>query len=92
METAFSVLNTHLEKEIDLSLLIEKISIAPRKAFNIEIPKIKVGEKANLTFFDPSIKWKVEEKNLQALSKNNPFIGKILKGKVIGVYNNGKLL
>ena len=92
METAFAVLNTHIGKDIELSLLIEKLSIAPRKAFNIEVPKIKVGEKANITLFDPSLKWEVKEKSLQALSKNNPFIGKTLKGKVIGVYNNGKLL
>ncbi|MCX6182669.1 MAG: dihydroorotase [Bacteroidetes bacterium] len=92
METAFAILNTHIGKDIELSLLIEKLSIAPRKAFNIEAPKIKVGEKANITLFDPSVKWEVKEKSLQALSKNNPFIGKTLKGKVIGVYNNGKLL
>ncbi len=92
METAFAALNTHIGKEIELSLLIEKLSIAPRKAFNIEVPKIKIGETANITLFDPSVKWEVKEKSLQALSKNNPFIGKTLKGKVIGVYNNGKLL
>jgi dihydroorotase len=92
METAFAALNTHLGKEIELSLLIEKLSIAPRKAFNIEVPKIKIGETANITLFDPSVKWEVKEKSLQAMSKNNPFIGKTLKGKVIGVYNNSKLL
>ncbi|MFM7022737.1 MAG: dihydroorotase [Flavobacteriales bacterium] len=92
METAFAALNTHVGKELGLPLLIEKLSVAPRKAFNIEVPKIKVGEKANVTLFDPSVTWEVKEKELQSLSKNNPFIGKKLEGKVIGVYNNGKLL
>ncbi len=92
METAFAALNTYLSKEIELSVLIEKISIAPRKAFHIDVPTVQVGQKANLTFFDPSLKWEVKAKDLQSMSKNNPFIGKTLIGKVIGVFNNGKLL
>jgi len=92
MENSFAVLNTYLSKEVDLNTIIEKISIAPRKAFNLPIPVIKEGEKANITFFDPTIKEKVSKENLQSLSKNNPFIGEILTGKVLGIVNKGKVI
>lgn len=92
LENSFAALNTYLSKDLDLNTIIEKISVAPRKAFNLPIPVIKEGEKANITFFDPTIKETVEAKNLQAMSKNNPFIGKTLTGKVLGIFNKGKLI
>ncbi len=91
IENTFSVLNTYLNKELSLESIIEKISIAPRKVFGLEIPTIKVGESANITLFDPSEKVVINEKSLQSLSKNNPFIGKTLTGKVLGIINHGKL-
>jgi dihydroorotase-like cyclic amidohydrolase len=36
--------------------------------------------------------WQVSERNLLSKSKNNPYIGKELKGCVIGILNNSKLI
>ena len=88
LETCFSLANTY--SNLKLNELIRKFAIRPREIFGLPVPKIKEKEKANLTLFLPNKEWKFEEKNIRSKSKNTPFVGKKMKGKVIGVVNNGK--
>ncbi|HEY8659743.1 MAG TPA: dihydroorotase [Chitinophagaceae bacterium] len=62
-----------------------------RKIFNIELPQIKPGAKANLTLYYPEAEYIFEEKNIYSRSRNSPFIGKKLKGKSFGIINGDKL-
>lgn len=91
LETAFAIANSNRGK-LTLEQLINKISIRPRQILNIEVPQIKEGEKANLTMFDPDLKWKFEEKHIQSKSKNTPFIGTSFTGKALGVCNNNSVV
>jgi dihydroorotase len=89
LETAYAVLNTSLpgtsqEKWVTL------LSVNPRKLFGLEELKIQEGSKAVLTLFNPSQKWTVAEKDIKSKSKNSPFIGKELTGKVLGIINADK--
>jgi dihydroorotase len=86
LETAFAVANT-FKKDLDLVQLIEKFTINPRKILKIQQPKIAVGEIANLTLFAPQQTWTYHLQDVQSQSKNSPFIGRELKGKVLGVFN-----
>ena len=90
LQTAFS-LACQLEKEIGLEGVIEKMAINPRKLLGLEIPEINIEKAANLCLFNSTTEWTLEETNIVSKSKNTPFIGKTLKGKIIGVLNNGKL-
>ena len=81
---------TTLSKSIKLEDLIEKITFSPRKILGRPQPHIKAGQKANLTLFDPSYQWVADEKNNFSKSKNSPWFGKKLKGKVIAVFNNSR--
>ena len=84
LETVFSSINTNNEK-LSLEEIIEKITDNPRKILRLKNPIIKEGEKANLTVFAPNEEWVYEEKKIVSKSRNSPFIGKTLKGKVIRV-------
>lgn len=90
LQTAFS-LACKLENEIGLEGIIEKMAVNPRKLLGINIPEINTDKAANICLFNPITEWTLEEKNIVSKSKNTPFIGKKLKGKIIGVINNGKL-
>ena len=90
LETTYAVLNTCLEN-ISQERLVELLSTNPRKIFKKEIGGIRENEKAILTLFAPKQKWNVTGSNLRSRSKNSPFIGKELTGKVIGIINKEKL-
>jgi dihydroorotase len=62
-----------------------------RQVFNLPLPSIAEGEKANLTIFVPAEEYIFEERNIYSKSKNNAFIDKKLKGKVIGIINKDRL-
>jgi len=81
LETTFGVLN----KILSLEIIIEKLTL-PKSVFGIENTPIEVGQKANLTLFNPKIEYILEEKDILSKSKNSPFIGKKLKGKIYGIY------
>jgi dihydroorotase len=50
-----------------------------------------VGEMASLTLFIPGIEFIFEETMIRSKSKNSPFIGKKLKGKVVGIINKSDI-
>lgn len=54
-------------------------------------PTIKEGEPACLTLFNPEGEYQFSMANVQSTSKNSAFFGEILKGKVYGTINNGKI-
>ena len=75
---------------MDLSDLLNKFTVAPRKLLNIPVPDIKVGVKANLTVFDPEKIWNYNVHTNYSKSVNSPLLGQKLKGCVVGVINNGR--
>jgi dihydroorotase len=79
-----------LSKWVDYDVLIEKVTTAPRTILNVEIPKIEIEAKANLTLFDPDRTWVLDDKTNFSKSKNSPWYGTKLTGKVAAVFNNSK--
>ena len=93
LETAFAVCVVYLldTRVLKLEELIEKLSTAPRKIYNLPSAEIKVGENANMTFFDTATEWKVNSADFLSQSRNTPYEGMTLKGKVLGVVNGNKI-
>lgn len=89
IETAFAVVYSTTQK-LSMTDLVDKFSIQPRKILNLALPEIKEGALADLTLFDAGHAWTPEVKDLKSKSKNNPFIGMPLKGKVKAVFNDSK--
>jgi dihydroorotase len=79
-----------LSQTVELELLIEKITVNPRRLLGLDIPKIDVDEKANLTLFDPNRTWTFDEKANFSKSKNSPWLNKEIRGKSVAVFNNGR--
>ena len=88
LETVFGVAGICGIKSSDfIKMQTENI----RNIFNIQMPEIKPGAKANLTLFDPDIEYSFEEENIFSKSLNSPYIGKKLKGKSFGIINGDKV-
>ena len=89
LETVYAVLNTSIPS-IQPEKCVELLSVNPRRLFGLDAATIREGNKASLTLFEPEKKWTVSEKNIYSKSKNSPFIGKELTGKVAGIINSEK--
>ena len=87
LESAFGALQTVLP----LDCIIEKLN-AGKKIFNIKQSVIKEKELANLTLFNPDENWIFTKESILSKSKNSAFLNQKMKGKVYGIYNNGKLV
>ena len=88
LQTFFPIILQKLNGN-DLSGLLEKFTVNPRKILKLPIPIIKEGEKAEITIFDPDMEWLYNAETNYSKSSNSPMLGKTLKGGVIGVLNNG---
>ncbi len=93
LETAFSVLYTHLVKKgvITLEKLIQLMSINPNKRFNIG-SEIVVGSPANLTVFDLDKEYTVNPSDFLSMGKSTPFEGMSVYGVCKMTVCNGKIV
>ncbi len=93
LETAIGLSVTELVNKGILSVnqLIEKFSVNPRRILHLPTIKIAEGEMANLTIFDPLVEWVVDPTAFKSRSKNSPFGGVKLRGRSVGVINNGQV-
>jgi dihydroorotase len=91
LETAYAVLSTALPA-IKPEQWVALLAANPRKLFGLETATIKEGSKAVLTLFEPGKKWTVTEQDFKSKSKNSPFTGKELTGKVTGIINGDKIV
>ena len=83
-ETALSAEIMNLIDTGDLSYLdlVKVASYNPAKLLNIDRGTIEEGKIADITIFDPNQKYLYTKDRIVSKSKNSPFIGKELKGKV----------
>jgi dihydroorotase len=86
LETAFSLSLMH--SGLSVEDVVEKLTVQARRILRLPSQTIKEGEIANLTFFNADSEWNYEKS--YSKSKNTPFLGKKLKGKVSGVLNNNQ--
>lgn len=94
LETSFGVTGRRLlaTKALSLSEVLKKIVVNPRTILHLPVPKIEAGEPANLTIFDPSLKWTFEKRHVKSRSMNSPYLGDELTGKALGIYNKGRFV
>ena len=94
LETSFGVTGRRLlaTKALSLSEVIKKMVVNPRTILHLPVPKLEVGEAANLTIFDPSLKWTFEKRHVKSRSMNSPYLGDELTGKALGIYNKGRFV
>jgi dihydroorotase len=94
LETAFAALYTHLVQPGHLSLatLLERMSAGPARDLRLPLPRIAVGETANLVLLDLDGEWTVSEDGFRSRSVNSWLLGQTLRGVVRTTVADGRVV
>ncbi len=91
LETAFSLtLKLVLEEEIGLDRAVQLLTSGPAGVLGLDAGTLREGARADLVLVDPEAAWKVEPERFLSKSRNTPFRGFTLPGKVIGTWVEGR--
>ena len=89
LESCFGAVNKILD--MPLKELLKLLTVNPRRVMGFEEDLFKVGCAAELTILDPDQEWIYKEQNIYSKSRNTPFIGEKLKGKVRYTISKGTI-
>lgn len=90
METSLSAVLTAVGEKLGTGRVIELMSTAPARILGIDAGGLRQGGPADLVLFDPEKKWVVDPDRLHGKSKNTPFKGMELKGRVSMTFCAGR--
>lgn len=94
LETAFAIVNTYLIQPGRLTALaaVERFTTGPAQVRNVagHGGAVAKGAPANLTVFDPNLRWVVNRDGLHSRSRNTPYHGRELLGKPRHTLLNGR--
>lgn len=94
MESSLAVGITYLVKTGILTFdeLVEKMSVNPARILGIDAGTLRVGANADIALVDLNEEWTVDPDKLHGKSKNTPFKGMTLTGKVKKTILGGKIV
>jgi dihydroorotase len=92
-ETAFAVLyqNLVLTKEISLERLIDAMSIVPSQIMDLPASGLSEGNRADVVIVDLKQKIRIDADSILSKSKNSPWLGEELQGKVVYTICDGRI-
>ena len=93
LETALGLTISELVEPGHLSLVqaVERLSTAPARVLGLEGQgRLSAGAPANVVVFDPAAEWTVDPMTFNSKSRNTPFAGRTLRGKVVHTFFRGR--
>jgi len=93
LETALSLTLALVDEGVlTLEGAIAKLSTAPAAAFGLRKGSLSVGVDADVTIIDAHAQWEVDPAKFRSKSRNTPFAGWKLKGRVCATIVGGKVV
>jgi dihydroorotase len=95
LETALGLAITklHREHKIPLARIVELFTAGPARVFDLRgRGSLARGNPADVTMFDPKKRWTFEASKSKSLSRNSPFDGWHLTGKVLATIVGGRVV
>ncbi len=95
LETALGLAITELHRahKIPVRRIVELFTAGPARVLNLRNRgSLAVGNCADVTIFDPKQRWIFDAENSLSLSRNTPFHGWQLTGKVAATIVNGRIV
>ncbi len=94
METSFAAAHTYLVKTglLSLAALVEKMAVNPARILGVNAGTLAVGAPADIALLDLTEQWTVDAERLHGKSKNTPFKGMTLTGRVKKTVLGGRVV
>jgi dihydroorotase len=95
LETAFALGMKELvyQNVLTLSQLVDKMSTSPARLMGLKDKGvIAVGKDADITIADLERVWTVTKEDTVSKSKNSPFMGNVMKGRVVTTICGGRVV
>lgn len=77
-------------KHLSLIEMLRKMTVAPASILGLPYGKLAKGAPADLVMFDAERAWKIAEKDFRSKSKNSPFDGRPVQGRVLRTWIAGR--
>ncbi len=84
-----AALRLYHAEQIDLPRLFRALSLNPSKLLGRASGRLQPGAPADLVLFDPDAPFQLDRSQLASKSKNTPFDGARMQGKVLGTWVDG---
>jgi dihydroorotase len=91
-ELALSLMQLVHTKRVSLANLIAKFTVNPARLLNLNKGTLGASADADVTVFDPDCEWIFRAEDSASKSKNSPFFGWKLKGRVVATIVGGKIV
>jgi dihydroorotase len=72
-----------LTRALPLADYIARLTIVPRRILNLPAARVAPGCEAELVVLDLKTSWTFEAEQVISLSRNSPFLGRTMRGRVI---------
>lgn len=84
LETALAlgIINLVRKGHLTMLQLLEKMTVNPARFYKLGCGTLKVGGPADMVIFDERERWTVEAEDFRSKSRNSPFLGMELYGRV----------
>jgi dihydroorotase len=77
---------------LTLERLIDALTAAPARVAGLEVPRIRDGARADLVLVDPAARWTIDPARLLTKSRNTPFVGRQVQGRVDMTVCDGRIV
>jgi len=77
---------------LPLSRLIDALTRAPSRIAGLEAPRIRDGARADLVLVDPLARWTIDPARMRTKSRNTPFAGHTVQGRVEMTLCEGRIV
>ena len=78
------------EKVISLERAIDMLTFQPNQLFKLDKGSLGIGKAADITLFDEKMEYTIDPSQFRSRSKNSPYKGWKVRGKVLRTLVNGK--
>lgn len=80
------------EEELDLMAFLRAVTVAPADLLGLEGGRLREGAPADLVLFDATEPWVLDSERLLSRSKNTPFDGRRMTGRVRHTLKDGRIV